>query len=119
MWQEFARYRNREEDLARVERLKSILQIKTVTAEYGLPKYIRVMVKGAIVDDAARKAIEAQGWDILFDPYREMSMVFIPHAKRIDVTYFVTLVRNICFLAVLICALRVMYYMREVQRVVV
>lgn len=83
MTQDFAIHRNREEDTIRVRKVREILGVP-INVEYGLPAHIVVSVPGPIVDDAKRKALIDLDWRVVYDMYRDVSVVYVPHSRCLD-----------------------------------
>jgi hypothetical protein len=89
MSQDFAKYRNKEEELKRVNKVKTILGT-SVDVSYGLPSGICLSVPGPIVDDEKRRSIELQEWRVWYDIYKDKSFILIPYARRPDITRLFT-----------------------------
>lgn len=113
MSQNFAKFRNKEEELKRVAAVRNILGT-SVDVAYGLPSGISLSVPGPIIDDAKRRSLDQLEWRVWYDIYKDRSYILVPYARRLDVRRIFTWTSTAFALCVVcICLRMVILYINK------
>lgn len=118
MTQKFAKFRNKEEELKRVNMVKKILGT-SIDVAYGLPSGISISIPGPIIDDVKRKSIEQLEWRVWYDMYKDRSYIIVPYARKVEIRRLFSSARWFFVLCVLFVCLKLVYLYVNKDKIII